>query len=241
MKPSLALLASLLALAPLACEGTEVGNPFHLGLAAYNVMPAAGITVDQAWLVVDRVRFRPTADCEGDADIERTDQLAIDIRTGVIPPALRELAGTSSSYCRIELRWKGLDGAVPAGAPAELAGASVVVVGTRGDGKRFVIRSTRSDELKLRARGAGIGVGGITALFAGFDLTAWLSGIDLATATVGADDVVRLDDTNNLALRDLFDDNVAAAAKLFADRDGDERLDDDERDDDDALADGEDD
>lgn len=239
MKPSLLVVATLAAAAPLACEGTEVGNPFHLGLAAYHLTPRAGIAVDGAWLVLDRVRFRPAATCETEVDIERTAQLVVDIESGVIPTELRDLAGSADAYCRIELRWHTLDGAVPAGAPPELAGASMVVTGTRGDGKRFVIRSRRGDELRLRARGAGLGVEGITALFAGFDLTAWLAGVELDAATVGGDGVVHLDDDANRALRDVFDANVAAAAKVFADLDHDEQLDDNERDDADALADGE--
>src|SRR5688500_4233465 len=204
-----------------ACTGTDVGNPrVELGLTAYN----AGAEVQAAWMVVERIRLRPASDCEGGAEVEVEGPLVIDL-LAASPLAGIELE--AGAYCRLEVEWQTLDGAPPADAPTELAGAAIVVTGPAEGG--FVIRSERNDELRLEAGGDGFTLDEATgALFVAFDLAVWLDGIDFTSAEVGADGIIHIDDQDNSDLLDIFDDNVGDAADLFDDDDGDGSLDEDE-------------
>lgn len=227
-----------------SCEGgTEVGNPIvDVGFAAYrlsssNVRAAGRIDVDAAWLAFRELKLRPSDNCEERAQLEVTGPLAVDL-LGPIPPPLRDLETPAGGYCRIELRWHKVSTPI-AGAPAELDGVAVYVSGTRRDGKRFIIRSERNDALELRARGGAFQLDtSISGLIVGFDMQAWLSGVDLDGAVVGAGDVIRVEQGQNEAQLTRFEQNVAASAKLFEDQDGDERLGENETDDRDALGDG---
>lgn len=227
-----------------SCEGgTEVGNPVvDVGLTAYrlsssSVRAAGRIEVDAAWLAFRELKLRPAESCEDRAQVEVTGPLAVDL-LGPIPPQLRDLETPAGGYCRIELRWHKVSAPI-AGAPAELSGVAVYVSGTRRDGKRFVIRSDRNDALELRARGGAFQIDpSMSGLLVGFDMQAWLAGVDLEGAVVGAGDVIRVERGQNDAQLARFEQNVAASAKLFEDRDGDERLSDDETEDSDVLGDG---
>lgn len=235
-----------------SCEGgTEVGNPvISIGFTAYDVASsalraterapaqAAGkVEVDVAWLAFRELKLRPAQSCEDRAQVEVTGPLAVNLLAG-IPAPLRDLETPAGGYCRVELKWHKVTGVLP-GAPAELDGVAVYVGGTRRDGKRFVIRSERNDSLELRARGGSFTIEpSLSALFVGFDMQVWLADVDLDNAVVGGDNVIRVEKGQNDAQLAAFERNVAAAAKLFKDLDGDDLLGDDESDDSDAVGDG---
>jgi len=239
----------LVALVATACTGTDVGNPVvDVDVAIYDESfpPADGatrrgggdlITLTAGWVAVERVRLRDAADCDGDAEVELVGPFVVDM---FAPGAIPELSGIEVpelGYCRFELRWDAFDDGLPTGAPPELAGASIVIEGTRGDGTAFVLRSERGDELRLDAVGGSFDVTDATnALFVAFEGPTLFAGLDLDMAIVGGDGVIAIDDSTNDELLAVFDNNLANASKLFDDDDDDGELDDTERDPDDALA-----
>ena len=151
--------------------------------------------------------------------------------------ALRELEVPESGYCRFELRWDEFDGTLPGSAPGDLAGASLLVTGQRGDGTPFVIRSERNDELRLDARDGEFAIDEATVgLYVGLDASQLFSGIDIDGAVVSGDGTIRIEPGSNEDILSVFDGNVEAAARLFDDDDGNGALDAGERDDDDVLA-----
>ncbi|HUH03088.1 MAG TPA: hypothetical protein VML75_13925, partial [Kofleriaceae bacterium] len=155
------------------------------------------------------------------------------------PPAgLAGIAVPEQRYCRFEARWDEADGLLPDGVPAQVAGTSIFIAGTRADGTRFEVRTARSDELRLDAiEGAGFPVTDAThALFVAFDGAALFRGVDLDLAVVATDGVIHIESGSNDDLLAVFDDNVQAATKLFDDDDGSGTLDASERDAEDVLA-----
>lgn len=111
------------------------------------------------------------------------------------------------------------------------------MAGTCGDGIPFVLRSDRSDELRLDAVDGAFPIDATThALFVAFDGAGLFAGVDLDAAAVGDDGVIRIEDGSNDALLSAFEANLDAATRLFDDDDGDGDLDADERDPDDVLA-----
>jgi hypothetical protein len=151
-------------------------------------------------------------------------------------PALTDLEVSATNYCRFEFRWDALrdEGT---GAPGELLDASILLQGRRADGTRFVLRSERGDEMRLDARNGSFTVDDLTsALFVTFDVQDLFDGIDIDGAEVGGDNTIRIEDGENDDLLSIFDDNLADAAKLFDDKDGDGELDPEERDSTDVLA-----
>jgi hypothetical protein len=248
MKKSILIAVSLFALSGPSCEGgTEVGNPLSIGLTAYQLssqalrgeaVPAAGkIVVDAAWLAFRELKLRPAAACEDRTAIEVNGPLAVDL-LGPIPDPLRNLPADPGGYCRVEFKWHKVSGVLP-GAPAELNEVAVYVGGTRRDGRRFVIRSERNDTLELRGRGGSFSIEPtLVGLFVGFNMQLWLNGVDIDGAIAGPDNVVRIEKGRNEAQLEVFERNVATAAKLFKDRNGDGQLNSDESVDTAAVGDG---
>lgn len=246
-KPNFKVALAIAVLLPTSCAGTDVGNGFvdvdfalydsaESAAAALNAAPA-GLAVTNAWVAVERVRLRSAASCEGDSELELVGPFAIDMLAAGAPAALSDLEVSYVDYCRFELRWDELDDGSAPGAPDELVGASVLIEGTRGDGTPFVLRSERGDQLRLDARDGSFSIDEMTsALFVAFDAQTLFDEVDLDAAVVGGDGVIRIEDGANDDLLETFDDNLATAAKLFDDNDGDKELDPDERDETDVLA-----
>lgn len=247
MTPITKLLAGALALAGVACigpgagpsAGTEVGNPIlvDLDFAVHDRTGALALTVDTAWLAVERIRLRRADTCEVEPGIVIPGPIAVDLLAAGPPPALTDVALETGDYCRFEVEWDAFAAGLPPGAPAELAGAAIAITGTRSDGTPFVLRSERNDEIRLDGvNGAFTLDEATTALFVGMDLARLFAGVELDAAVVSADGIIYIDDARNGDLIDLFEDNLRAAAELFDDDDDNGELDPGEADADDVLA-----
>lgn len=218
-----------------ACTGTDVGNPItDLDFALYSEefppedATAGGlVSIDEAWVAVDRIRLRSAADCNGGAAIELEGIFAVDL---LAPGPIDELAMLelpAGDYCRFELRWAPSD--APGAGPAELAGASLLLAGTAADGTPFVLRSDRGDELRLDAIDGAFTIDEATlGLFVGLSGSRLFAGVDLASAELTGG-IARIEDGSNDALLDRFEANVDEATDLFGDADGDGELDEPER------------
>jgi hypothetical protein len=229
-------LCALLAAASAACTGTDVGNPV-VDVDFALLQTQSPVTVDRAWLAVDRIRLRSSAACDGDAEREFEGPFAVDL---LAPGPVEQLAGLdmpSGNYCRFEVKWNAFSSGLPPGTPPELDESSIAITGTRGDGTSFVLRSARDDELRLDAVEGAFTIDEATnALFVGLNTARLFTGVDLDAAVIDPDGTIYIDGENNEPLLRVFDDNLRDAASLFDDDNGNGELDADESEPAEALA-----
>jgi hypothetical protein len=219
----------------LGCTGTETGNPFdepfdaEMRADAHSSDPAAvdiqagDISVRQVWLSVDPIELIPSSDCDatiGDSlappNFGTADHAEADSTLAVFDLLPNE-------YCRARMPLALTSGALPNGAPPELAGRSVVVTGTvTGPDIEFVIASEIDRVVELRAIDSGFEMSSDNGfLFLGFDVATWLADLDIASGTPDANGVVVIDSTNNPALLTAFEANLDGGIELYRDDDRD--------------------
>ena len=212
--------------------GTSVGNPPRttLDLVAFDGGGgakrgnAAGITLDKAFIVVDRIRLRDAARCEGDDRVQVEGPLVADLLGGGVLPAPAPVPLAGRRFCRFEMRWKQLTPAdtLPQGADPGLAGLSMLVEGRTASGKRFVLRGEFLEDFRLDARGGAFELPGQKeSLFVGFDHAGWF---DAAAIEAGSGDPVIISKNDNKTIYMSFRDAVQRSARLFRDTDGDGAL-----------------
>ncbi len=233
-----------------ACVGTDVGNgrtSIELSASGFEQVSSttqaltlgSGTRIDELYVVIDRLRLEPGESCDSgsaDEEIDVEGPVVIDlVGQGILggPVVWETEAG---SFCRFRMSFHKLEGQAPAGAPADLAGLSILVRGETSEGVPFEIRSERGDEVELRADGAGFELSeGRHTLFLGYELKSWVDAVDLPS--LGTDPILIDKDTNS-DLLEAFEAAVESSASLFEDEDGDGALSTDEREEDDALASG---
>lgn len=225
-------LAAVLLLVP-ACAGTETGNPpltAELSVDAHSREPARiGIdvdateaTVEEVWVSVGPLRFIGDDACAapGEAMAQIPSIAAEDHADATAARAVFET--TERSFCTVEVNLDLAAAPLPAGAPPELDGASVVVLGHRPDDTPFVIVTDAAAPIPVRALDGRFPIAeGADGLFLGFDMATWLDGVDLAGATVGMDGRIVIDADDNPALAAAFEANLAPGIELYADQDRD--------------------
>lgn len=226
----------LLALATSGCFGTETGNP-SLALVSIDahssdpdsvsIREATGaVVVDQAWISFGAVALVPEGGCPdttgalegsvlGAGDHSEPGALSFEI----------ELASTAS-FCGLVAPFVPSD-ALPAGAPPELAGRALVLVGHLADDTPVrIVSAFEGDVTVSDAGGAPFALETDSyGLLVGLDMARWVSGVDLAGAVREADGSIVLDDTRNTALRDALDARVPEGVELYRDEDADGVLD----------------
>jgi hypothetical protein len=241
---------AVMALAMTACGprgGTDVGNgaTVSFDLSGYEaktpidttdatgsqkqaITLTTGDTVDEVWIAVERFQLQPGATCSG-ADTTATTYdgpLIVNLLDGN-PMASDKIAIQSGSYCRLRLELHEVDATeLPAGAPQELAGASLLMRGHRADGVPFTVRSRQHVEFRLDAGSGGAFVlEGDNPLIVGFELGSMVRALDLGplgTLPIVIDDKTNVDRLNGL------DKALRSAATLFRDEDEDGELGEDE-------------
>lgn len=212
----------------LGCAPTETGNPFTAALSAHttnenavSLAEGGDIVIRSAWIGVGDIELELAADCD-DAEME-TVLPGPFIADLVGEPFRRTLDVPASPYCRVVVPLE------PQPDP-ELGGSSIVIEGMTADGDPFVLRSGVDAELEVESRAAPFMLDDVVdELVLSFDLARWFAGVDVSAAVVGGDGTIRIDDANNEALLDVFEENVEDALELYDDADGDGRRDDDER------------
>ena len=224
--------ASLLCAAWSGCAGTETGNPSFtgsLGYDAYSSRPdqvalrATAITrVDSAWFVLGDVDFATTDECQAmNAAEAHAEGLGPGDHAATQAPPTRFEFG-EGNYCQVQLPFEKA-APPPAGAPAELAGQSILIRGALPDGRKFELASTYSGTVRIEAPSAPGFVldEAQPAVVLGFDLATWLGSVEWPS---GSGDV-RIDATNNEPLLRAFEARIARGVALFRDEDGDGELD----------------
>lgn len=225
------LLLAMFAVA--ACAGTETGNPSFDGTLSYNAHSSdtarvallsgdpGAIVVDNAWLVLGDVGF-----VEGDACDTTTpasghaDGLGIGDHAPAAP-ASTPLSLEAGRYCGVRLPLVHSPDVVQGNVPTELAGHSVLLVGTLADGRAFSLRSASEDELFLVATTDAFELDAqLPDVLIGFDVAAWLGELSWTSAMEEADGNVLVDATHNENLLQEFETHLASGTSLFRDPDG---------------------
>jgi hypothetical protein len=222
-------LALALALIVGGCGGTETGNPFtaetrlhaHSSEIARVAVLADGseARIDQVWLGAGPIALIGD-DCA--TPVVTTPAPAVD--DDHAQPGAQELAYqlTPEPLCAIAVPLVQV-ATPPVGAPAELAGHSVLVVGVRtSDGAPFRIRTAITGRVYMPELVAGEHFT-ITedqpATFLGFDVARWIAGgVDLAGATPTAGTIV-IEAGTDAARTAAFEANLARGFELYDDPD----------------------
>lgn len=231
MCSALAALAACAAACSDPQGGTDVGNgaTVELDLSAYEQPPgpgsqsvdlSSGARVDAIWMAVDRVRLRPGAEClEDDTEVDLEGPLVADLAGAGLVGGPASFAVQAGPFCRLRVGFHKLEAAVPAGAPAELAGLSILVLGTRSDGVAFQVRSEINEETELDATNGSFELpAGTSPLFLAHDVGPWIGALALDSL---AGSPVVVDKESNADRLAAFEEAVKLSARLFRDQDAD--------------------
>ncbi len=251
--------------------GSEIGNPkkptggVAISIVGYQSsllqalqwgdLTVSGLDVTTAQIVLDQIRFRPALGCEDSEPVsqelsqEEKDPLRFDgpfvvdlLETGTVS-GLEEINIPAGAYCRIKLILKKLDSNVSEG--DTIAGKSVLIEGTRGDGLKFRVSLEVDEEFKLENEEGGFNInaaGSLDRFFIAFDLDQWFVSTALNTASLevsfdeNEEPIILIDKDNNTETHQAIINNLKLSADLFEDQDDDNKLDPDEQDD--PLAEG---
>lgn len=231
-------LAVIAAVGCSGCAGTETGNPFQVELRAdaHSSDPTAvavgaggAVVVTEAWLSLDPIRLATSADCAADdpvggaPDFGTADHAA----AGAV---LEEFEIDEGDYCRALLPFVRAAAPLPEGAPSELEGSAIVIVGElTASGTPFRLVSHLEQTVDVHALSALGGRFSLAAdqpaLFLGFDVATWFGGLDLAGAELDGDGVAVIDDASNPGLLSAFESDMAAGIELYRDLDQDGAVD----------------
>lgn len=213
-----------------ACFGTETGNPpltAELTVDAHSSDPArvaidvdaSEAVVEEAWVVVGDVAFVGDDGCDAPAEV-MPQLVGLGARDHAGPePARTSFETTARDFCSVAVELE-LAETLPAGAPPELDGASVVLRGRRGDGTPFTLVSAAPTTIDVRSLGDRFRIDETRdGLFLGFDVAAWLDGVDLSTGTPAMDGRVHVNATEHPELLAAFEANLSRGVELYRDDD----------------------
>jgi len=212
-----------------SCTGTDTGNPYpqRLVVDAHSSDPTTfavtladgGGVVAQAWLSLEHIGFVAEGDPACAAGQVGTDD-ALDLGVAdhaVAGPTTLDITLTAGDFCTIAVPFVAATAPLPAGAPPELEGGSIALTGTTAAGNDFLIVSERVATITLTGPAAIALDPDTGSLFLGFDVAAWLDGLDIDGASSGG--AVVIDADNNADLLADLEDNLAAGIELYRDND----------------------
>lgn len=181
--------------------------------------------VDAVWMAVGRVRFQPGTSCTGDDnEVDIQGPLIADLVSRGVIPQVPKLSQVPGSVCRFRLEYNKVDPkAVPAGAPAGIADASILIQGSRGDGVPFTVTSRVGDQVDLSSKNGAFPVNsGQNPLFLAYEITPWITALDLSSLKGPS---IEVNDQVNKDRLDAFESALKQSARLFRDENGDGKLD----------------
>lgn len=216
----------------LGCVGTEVGNPGTVDASIeFTVLPAppgslviaGGVTIDEAWLVLDDFELRRAENCNGADEVELEMPAFVEIISGRELPSPPTLIENSGAFCRLEMKFEPPDlspaDPLPEGVPDSIRSHSVLVLGHTANGVPFRIEGEFSDRLRFRTESDDpfLLEDGAHRLFVGFDLHAWFADVDLETAEISSDNTILLSSEDNTQLFNTFGNAFGRSPTLFRD------------------------
>lgn len=222
------LLLIAAALAAVACDGTDTGNPYpqRLTVDAHSsepdvfsiAIPQSGGVVTEVWLSLDHFGFVRDGDdaCDmGIAGGDDTPDLGVADHAAAGGTSV-DVTLAAGDYCNVSIPFVTAAAPLPPGAPAELDGASIVLSGTTGGGTDFLIASDLATNITLTGPAALRFDAELGPVFLGFDVAAWLDAVDIDGAGPGP---VIIDAATNAARLGDFEANLAAGIELYRDLD----------------------
>lgn len=228
------------------CVATDVGNPqdepsdAEIRVVVFEEEPDAaptalslsdGVEITHVWMAIDETRFSATCDdveeaegeteteteSEEDEEVRQRELVVTDLVSGTSFPNPIAVMQPGTSFCAMRLRIRPVSAAeLPAGAPAELAGYSMLVRGLRKDGTPFIVYANFDDELELGGE-ITLRTDAKSPFLIGFAANGWLPHRDLSPLP---GDLIRIDAENHTLIYEAFRDAVSASPRLFHD-DGD--------------------
>ena len=198
-----------------SCGGTGAGNPGSVNFAVVGINRTSalaltlesGIEINEARIVIGRIRLRPLADCVsggsgGTAGFDAEGPFVVDLLDNTSLPAIGALNIQPATYCRIELRLDDLEeDELPQGiSPSDtLVENSVEILGARVDMTPFVIRLEIDDDFKLENAIEGFPIMSGNTFFMAFNFPEWFDGVDLDSATISSGTII-IDKDNALVI-----------------------------------------
>lgn len=233
--------------------GTEIGNPETVSLSIVGINPtlaklqtrlqSSGVSVTEARVVVDRIEFKAAEDCtqsSSESEIQYEGPYVANLLDNSSIPSLGDVTLPSGMYCKLKLRMAKLSkNDIPAGISDTdpIIDHAFYVTGTRGDGTPFIAKLEQNVDFELESSTPfSIGEDLSSALVLAFDLSTWMTGMDLDGADVTSGSIL-IDKDHNSELLDQFQSNIQESAKLFRDKNEDGGLDSSETSGDNLLAD----
>ncbi len=229
----------LLSLYLASCAGTEVGNPQDAEVSVQvqgldrstpgALTLASGVTIEEAWLVVEGVSLRTGQECDETVTTNYDFINVVELIEGVEYPGYDMATLPAREYCRfiMDLHAPTVD-ELPAEATDELEGHSIFLRGTTPDGTPFEIRHEESESLEFHGR--------FTlrpetqALFAVFEVDRWLSPEQLEKADDGESPTIVISEDSNSDLLEDFLEALEESGILVRDENEDGVLQDEELD-----------
>jgi hypothetical protein len=225
----------LLAITSAGCFGTETGNP-SLALIAIDThssdprsvsirQTTGALVIDQAWITFGTIALVPEDGCPTGAGALASDVIGAGDHSEPGALSLDIALMNRASFCELVASFAPLTGAAPAGAPPELDGRALVLIGHLADGTPLRIVSAFEGDVRVAPAGGFALAADAPGLLIGLDAARWLSGVDLSDATREVDGSIVLDDTRNTALRDALDARIPEGVELYRDEGSDGVLD----------------
>lgn len=221
----LALASSAVACGPAGGEQVSSKHIGRLSLSTNTSQPSvavmaptqAAIMVEHVWVSWNALRFYG---CSGYNESEVVPKLATDFTLG----QNLDYALPQDEFCALTSAFIPAEHPIPATAPSAFVGRTLVVEGTRADGRSFLLASEDTQVVRLQSAGQ-FPIGDTPVDFVlSFDVGRAFAGIDLSQAVLDTG-VALLDNTTNAAMLAQFEQQVLDAFTLHVDQDSNRRAD----------------
>lgn len=220
-----------------SCVATDVGNPqttdalAEVELRAFEEEDPRALTLDDGveithiWIAVDEVELAPCEpqvetdpDSDPDSDSDSDDEVEVgpfvaDLVSGTTFPESIRLRETMTDFCAFRFNVAPLEPSeLPAAAPPELDGRSVLVRGTLKDGQPFIVQATLDESLELEGE-VELDPTRLTPFVLGFAVNGWVTQRQLDGLTGNP---ILIDSDSTPGIYDAFEDAFVSSPRLFA-------------------------
>ena len=157
-------------------------------------------TITKALVGVKKVKFE-MEHSDNDQDYKYKGAYTFDVLTGTCTPAIHPVDVQPGTYKKIKVK---IGNVMPSGNSIEIAGTYDI----GGMSYQFEFTSTSDQEYEVEnPNGISVQQGHTVTFILQLDLRSLFSGVNFATATVGTDGVIRINNTSNPVLQDIIETN----------------------------------